>query len=315
MNELYVNVFNTLHSGRVQCMFIIIMLQLFVLLWVMMYMISISEIGCVTDLDYFECREGKLKNRYSHLPEEELKKLQPYFFLHIHKTSGASLVEELKYLLNDTYWCQFEKGGYDLIRRKDLFPYEPPRVIVYLREPLHRFLSDYDMKLSYSYVLRKFFKNQDVNHSDIDNCVKDSMCLEHFSNVQSKTIGKIHWLTSNLYKKVWFIGITEYFYTSLCMLQYKLCKYNKYKCDCPNRHESKIPHMDHNVSHNLTVNTISNSTRDIINAYQLEDNKLYPLGLKYFQDEIRVLERKSGIKFSCNDTFAPIIGEKVEVKC
>ena len=72
--------------------------------------------------------------------------------------------------------------------------------------------------------------------------------------------------------------------------------------------------MDHNVSHNVTVNTISNSTRDIINAYQVEDNKLYPLGLKYFQDEIRALERQSGIKFSCNDTFAPIIEEEVEVK-
>jgi hypothetical protein len=279
-------------------------------LWLLIFFIVITiifnKIDCVTDLDYYECRESKLKNRYSHLKEDELKTLQPYFFLHIHKTSGASLVQELKYLLNDTYWCQFEKGGYDLIRRKDLFPYETPRVIVYLRDPLRRFLSDYDMKLTYSHVLRNFFRNPNVSHTNIDNCVQDPMCLRLFSNVQSKSIGLQHWLTSNLYEKVWFIGITEYFYTSLCMLLFKLNKYDKDKCDCENRNENKIAHMDHNVPHKLTVNTISNSTRDIILDYQVLDNKLYPLGLKYFQEEIRVLERKSGIKFSCNDKSPPV---------
>jgi len=61
-------------------------------------------------LGYFYCYADRMKKRYDSKwfvdHHTTLKDVQPYYFVHIHKNGGMSVVEELEVLWKDEYWCQ-----------------------------------------------------------------------------------------------------------------------------------------------------------------------------------------------------------------
>ena len=77
-------------------------------------------------LGSFYCSTDRMKKRYGSKwfvdHQITLKDVQPYYFLHIHKNGGMSVVEELEVLWKDEYWCQSEASYISVINDKSIFP-------------------------------------------------------------------------------------------------------------------------------------------------------------------------------------------------
>jgi len=208
------------------------------------------------------------------------------------------VVKELELLLKDEYWCQSERRYADIINDKALFPYKKPLVITFLRQPVEQFLSSYrykqDLYLDLGYTLEELrARNKTGTLGGIDSCVRNQACANIYANRESKTIGHFD------VTKFWFVGITEFFYSSLCMLKYKLGKYDREECDCDKRDANKLRHEDHHSSQSLTIHSLSNSTLDIIRSYREYDIRLYNIGLRHFNNELQSTRALSDIDFNC----------------
>jgi len=253
-------------------------------------------------LDEYECNVMTMQRRFNatwlQSKSVNMRRIQPYYFLHIHKAAGLSVVKELEVLLKDEYWCQSERPYADIVNDKTLFPYKKPMVITFLRQPVEQFISNYrykqDMYLYLGYTLEELWaRNKTGVLSGIDSCVRNQACVSNYANLESKVIGHVD------VSKFWFVGITEYFYSSLCMLKYKLGKYDREECDCDKRDAKKLRHDDHHSSNSLSIHSLSNSTLDIIRSYSSNDMRLYNTGLRYFNFELQSTRALSGNDFKC----------------
>jgi hypothetical protein len=254
-------------------------------------------------LDEYTCEEKRMLRKYNTTwlksKKISMRRIQPYFFLHIHKAAGLSIVKELIVLLKNEYWCQSEKSYDEIYNNKIIFPYKKPLVITFLRKPMDQFISSYryklDLYLSLGYEINDIKLKRKFNLlSSIDNCVVNKLCFNNYLNFESKTIGNYN----NLSSKFWFLGITEYYYTSICMLKYKLSQYNYNECQCNLRDIKYIRHEDHHSSHKLTIKSISNNTLNIIRTNSSQDIYLYNLGLRYFYNEVLTLRTISSMNSS-----------------
>ena len=260
-------------------------------------------------LDEFTCEEKRMLRKYNttwlKIKNISMRRIQPYFFLHIHKAAGLTIVKELIILLKNEYWCQSEKSYDEIYNNKIIFPYKKPLVITFLRKPIDQFISSYryklDLYLSLGYEINDIKLKRKFNLlNSIDNCVVNKLCFNNYLNFESKTIGNYR----NLSSKFWFLGITEYYYTSICMLKYKLNQYNYNECQCNLRDIKYIRHEDHHSSHKLTIKSISNDTLNIIRTNSTPDIYLYNLGLRYFYNEVLTLRTISSMNFSSSLSYS-----------
>lgn len=136
---------------------------------------------------------------------------------------------------NREYWCQIEHLYDDYVYKKGLFPLNKPvQVILLMREPLSQIISSYNFYASNrQYNKTTGIQDDVVCKTDnlmcsLDDCVNNERCLDRILLRFSASVSRIG--PNNYYdmqNKFWFIGITEYYYTSLCMLRYKLGNYFK----------------------------------------------------------------------------------------
>ena len=175
-------------------------------------------------LSFFSCKSVRMKKRYDYKwfidQQTTLKDVQPFFFLHIHKDGGMTVVKELEVLWKDKYWCQSEASFITIFNDKSIFPYKKPRVITFIRKPLDRVLSSY--RMNYDLAIAKGQSREDMMMDmkligDIDHCFDNQTCTNRYVDYQYRIIGG----TFDR-RKFWFVGITEMMYTSLCLLKYKM---------------------------------------------------------------------------------------------
>ena len=252
-------------------------------------------------LGYFYCYADRMKKRYDSKWFKDhqitLKDVQPYYFLHIHKNGGMSVVEELEVLWKDEYWCQSERTYLSVINDKSIFPYKKPRVITFIRKPLDQVLSSY--RMNYDLAIAKGRSSKDMIMDkelvgDIDHCFDDQTCTDRYVDDQSRILGG-----SFDQRKFWFVGMTEMMYTSLCLLKYKMGVYNRKLCDCSSRTSSKIPHEDHHSSHVISPSTVSKKTKGVILSHSKQDIQIYDASFQFFVEELHSTETQSGIDFNC----------------
>lgn len=252
-------------------------------------------------LSFFSCKSVRMKKRYDYKwfidQQTTLKDVQPFFFLHIHKDGGMTVVKELEVLWKDKYWCQSEASFITIFNDKSIFPYKKPRVITFIRKPLDRVLSSY--RMNYDLAIAKGQSREDMMMDmkligDIDHCFDNQTCTNRYVDYQYRIIGG----TFDR-RKFWFVGITEMMYTSLCLLKYKMGVYNSTLCDCSNRTSSKIPHFDHHSSHVITTSSISKKTKRVILSHSRHDIQIYDASFQYFVEELHSAEIRSDIDFNC----------------
>ena len=249
----------------------------------------------------FYCHAVRMKKRYDskwfvnhHTTPEDV---QPFYFLHIHKNGGMTVVKELQVLWKDKYWCQSEDYYIPIINDKSIFPYKKPWVITFIRKPLDQVLSSYRMR--YDFAIAKgrsveYMREDKLLMVDIDHCFDDQNCTDHYVDVQSRTLGG----TFDP-RNFWFVGITEMMYSSLCLLKYKMGLYSNTLCDCSKRTSSKIPHFDHQSSHAISPSSISNDTKRVILSHSKQDIQIYDASFQFFVEELHSAETQSGIDFNC----------------
>ena len=252
-------------------------------------------------LNSFYCYTDTMKKRYDSKwfvdHQITLKDVQPYYFLHIHKNGGMSVVKELEVLWKDEYWCQSEAAYIYVINDKSIFPYKKPRVITFIRKPLDQVLSSY--RMCYDFAIAKGRSREDMRMDmklvgDIDHCFDDQTCTNRYVDFQSRILGGTF-----DQRKFWFVGMTEMMYTSLCLLRYKMGVYNSTLCDCSNRTSSKIPHEDHHSSHAISLSSITRNTKRVILSHSKQDIQIYDASLQFFVEELNSTETQSGIDFNC----------------
>jgi len=260
------------------------------------------------EFDYlfsFYCFADRMKKRYDSKwfvdHQTTAEDVQPYYFLHIHKNGGMTVVKELDVLLKDEYWCQSESSYISGIKDKSIFPYKKPRVITFIRKPLDQVLSSY--RMGYDLAIAKGRSREDMRMDkklvgDIDHCFDDKTCTDRYANFQSRILGG-----SFNQRKFWFVGMTEMMYTSLCLLKYKMGVYNSTLCDCSSRTSSKIPHEDHHYSHVISPSSISRNTKQVILSHSKQDIQIYDASYQFFVEELHSAETQSGIDFNCSSVF------------
>jgi len=254
-------------------------------------------------LGYFYCKLDRMKKRYDSkwfkAHQTTLEDVQPFYFLHIHKNGGMTVVKELEVLWKDKYWCQSERTYASVINDKSIFPYKKPLVITFIRKPLDQVLSSY--RMNYDMAVAKGYSKEEMRSNkvllgDIDSCFADQNCTNVYIDLQSRDIGGGGTFDR---QKFWFVGMTEMMYTSLCLLKYKMGSYNRTMCDCSYRSDSKIPHDDHHSSHAITPSSISKHTKGVILSRSQEDIKIYDASFQFFVEELHSMESQSGINFNC----------------
>jgi len=152
------------------------------------------------EFDYlfsFYCFADRMKKRYDSKwfvdHQTTAEDVQPYYFLHIHKNGGMTVVKELEVLLKDEYWCQSETSYISGIKDKSIFPYKKPRVITFIRKPLNQVLSSY--RMGYDLAIAKGRSREDMRMDkklvgDIDHCFDDQICTDRYANFQSRILGR-----------------------------------------------------------------------------------------------------------------------------
>jgi len=253
-------------------------------------------------LDSFQCTLDRMTKRYDskwfvdHNTKHE--DVEPFYFLHIHKNGGMSVLKELEVLWKDEYWCQSEAPYIKLINDRSIFPYKKPRVITFIRNPLDQVLSSY--RMDYDLAIAKGRSREGMRMDkklvgDIDHCFDDQTCTDRYANYQYRILGGTFDQS-----KFWFVGMTEMMYTSLCLLKYKMGVYNSTLCDCSSRTSSKIPHEDHHSSHAISPSSISRSTKRVILSHSQQDIQIYNASFQFFVEELHSTETQSGIDFNCS---------------
>jgi len=253
-------------------------------------------------LNSFFCEADRMKKRYDSKwfvdHQTTIQDVQPFYFVHIVKSGGLTVVKELEVLWKDKYWCQFQRHYIPIINDKSIFPYKKPLLITFLRQPLDQVVSlyrqFYDLAVSNGSSGEDKMWGRRKLMGDINHCFHDKQCTNRHVSAQSRTLGGMFDP-----QKFWFVGITEMMYSSLCLLMYKMGVYNMNRCDCSNRNSSKIPHEDHHSSHAFNSSSISKTTKEVILSHSKQDIQIYDASFQFFMEELNSTGTQSGIDFNC----------------
>jgi hypothetical protein len=104
-----------------------------------------------------------------------------------------------------------------------------------------------------------------------------------------------------LSNKMAFIGLTEHYKESVCIIHYIHSKTMPSHCDCTTQQQqqTKLQNRTHGVPHLLDVSDLSLSTLRKIDEITKVDVMTYQLSQKIFNETLQLVESESGIKLIC----------------
>ena len=181
----------------------------------------------------------------------------------------------------------------------DIFPL-PPRLLTFVRHPLDRAISHYNMDVS-------FPQKDNLAYSFDDFLTEhDGQKWKHFmSNAMRGGLGK----KNREGYEYWFIGVTEYFESSLCILYHKMgIPDREGRCKCSNRRGSEgdltFQHNDHGVHGSPRHITQANLTEKMIECildHNQADLSLFYSALVRLKNEADSIQSDTGIDLLCQD--------------
>lgn len=239
----------------------------------------------------------------------------------MHKSAGASVIEELVEHANKKYVVSCEGCLSKLISASSIFPL-PPRVFTMVRHPLDRAISEFNMqhksKVSSSSKSSKEIELETLHEFSL--FARDEGSYQwhvptsnpriskrpsstyknkyHFFNRFSNT------LDSHSLEHMWFVGVTDFYEASLCILLHKMGLPRGARCKCSGGslgdHKAFV-HNDHSVSHRITAASIPASLKMSILNKSLPDMAVYVHGLRLLREEATAIRTLTRTDFLCRD--------------
>ena len=226
-----------------------------------------------------------------------------YFFLHVHKASGDSVLGELRDVNASEAPYVFSCEGClkQALANPDIFPLTP-RLLTFVRHPLNRIISHYNMESSHSQR-----KNSKYSFDDFLAEHEGRNWKNFMTNKLKEGDGRFDNRAAQ-HHEYWFTGVTEYFAASMCILFHKMGIPDKEgKCECSNRgsegkDSSSFVHRDHgvhNYPHEISKANLTEKTIEYILGNNKDDISLFYSTLVHLKEEADSIQRATGIDLLC----------------
>jgi len=111
-------------------------------------------------------------------------------------------------------------------------------------------------------------------------------------------------------QSAWFVGLTEAYHESVCLVHAKARGEVPKHCNCENRELWDSMPLTHDT-HNVTQHSIRDQPPEVMRALErltFQDMDLYTKAVERFMREAEDVKRKLGVQILCNDTIQRLIG-------
>ena len=176
----------------------------------------------------------------------------------------------------------------------------PPHLITFVRHPLYRAISEFDFNLVHNDwtpdIIQKRFSEFSTSSGQY---------IWHNKIAQNNRVHFLNRVTNELgpysLETFWFVGITEYFESSMCILFYKMGIPDVKRCGCARRNQGLFVHNDHNLTRRIDKNSVNSKHEESILNNTRHDMKLYQRGVGLLFNEANSLFQSTGVDFLCAD--------------
>lgn len=254
-------------------------------------------------------------------------------FIHIPKCSGGSLIHEGKKLWGLNWWPKVQQGLEYCFRNtyEGASENTKSRFLVMFRSPREHFKSQYNECRNDKWGVRTtngtaFPRNQTalkdfiiwVKHfqqptTDFYNCYHPTnmqsrylACNTHNAHkVQVDMLVPNKTVVRNNLKLLSFIGLTDFFPESVCLLHYKLNGTMPDNCFCESQSMLKVPHVvHHKTGDNVAVKDLNSTFLKIVDELTSMDQWLFVAALRIFFQQIRSIEHVLKARVICPQRLA-----------
>ena len=223
-----------------------------------------------------------------------------YYFLHLHKASGNSVISELYQKTTVQYVVCCEECATKMIHNRSVLPISP-RLFTFVRHPVDRVISEFN----YNIMLRETYKShQDVKLKEFSDFARSEGPYAKHRGARKGNIHFFNRLTGDLptlLRSFWFVGASEFFDSSMCILLHKMGIPDRKRCACSARTKTAFIHNDHQVNHSISSSTITADLRMRILNSTKPDLELFEEGIALLLKEADRLKHSTGINFLCHD--------------
>lgn len=105
--------------------------------------------------------------------------------------------------------------------------------------------------------------------------------------------------TKSIIKKIWFVGISDYFKASICLLEFQIWGYFSNGCDCRKKIVRTYVHETHNVPPHST-NVLNKRTKEMIKQLTTQDEITYKFALEEFKKRVALVKKHTKVQLLCN---------------
>jgi hypothetical protein len=244
-----------------------------------------------------------------------------YDIMHIPKTAGTSFEHDASELVtiplngrgwNELPYCNWMRP--DIANTKVLAMLRDPRAHVLSQyhhckdSPTHHATSGNDhMPPSFEEWVDKWHDNESSRHvhsSQKQKAIAESTCCYNPTNLVTTRMMCLANATHDMsiaierIQSLWFLGITEFYTQSICLLAEKTTGRLPPYCVCGSGEQANLTHQDWSVkSHD--IKDVSESTLSKIDDITSEDRTLYEVALKRFTAEVKEVESRHNVSMFC----------------
>jgi len=244
-----------------------------------------------------------------------------YDIMHIPKTAGTSFEQDASGLValprngktwNELPYCAWMRKGMEDIKLLTMF--RDPRGHVLSQyhhckdSPTHhKTAGDGHMPSSFDEWVDRWYDRESDMHVHSSQKQKDqaeSTCCFNPTNLVTTRIMCLANATHDMdiairrIQSLWFVGITEFYAQSICLLTEKATGTLPAYCVCGSGDQGNFTHSDWGVKPH-DIKNVSQSTLSKIDYITSEDRTLYEVALKRFNAEIKEVEARHNVRMLC----------------